>query len=159
MEGQTGRYTEWDDSNMGKDAQYMYREGALGNWIDSYRKDHNPYARKDVVDDTIIEEYFQNINEQDDCFHPYPLFHGNVYNEVEHYLEPPPFYHNEWKDERGRPIQNVHDDVDMVIGVIYNGSRNTKRDNEDVHDYLSWQGSTSTKSSHAWNSWPYYDNF
>jgi hypothetical protein len=38
---------------------------------DSYREDHYPYARRDVVDDIIIEEDFQDINDQDDYFHRY----------------------------------------------------------------------------------------
>ena len=63
MEGEVGRYIEWDNSNMDKDAQYMHRKGALENWIDSYREDHNQYPQKDVVDDTITNEYFQDINE------------------------------------------------------------------------------------------------
>jgi hypothetical protein len=38
------------------------------------------YAQEDVMDDTIIEEGFQDIINQDNHFHLYPLFHGNVYN-------------------------------------------------------------------------------
>jgi hypothetical protein len=53
-----GRYPVWDDPNMGKAAQYMNREGTLWNRVDSYREDHYPYARRDVIDDTITKEDF-----------------------------------------------------------------------------------------------------
>jgi hypothetical protein len=78
--GEGGWYIVWDDPNMDKSAQYMNREGMLEFRADSYKEDHYPYTRRDVVDDTITEEDFQDMNDQNNRFHRYPPFHGNVYN-------------------------------------------------------------------------------
>jgi hypothetical protein len=67
--GGGGRYTRWDDSNIGTDTQYKSREGPLGSRTNSYMEDHYPYAWRDVVDDIVTEEDFLDINDQDNCFH------------------------------------------------------------------------------------------
>jgi hypothetical protein len=62
----------------------------------------------------------------------------NVYNNVECYLEPPPFYCDEWEDERGRSKWNYHDEVDTMCRGVRNSNYNMNRDNEDIHKYHSW---------------------
>jgi hypothetical protein len=92
-------------------------------------------------------------------FEMYPLSHGNVYNQAEHYPKPLLICRNEGNDERGCFAQNVHNEVDTLYEAVHNGSRNTNRDNKDVQDYHNWEGSISTRSSlHAWKLWPYYNN-
>jgi hypothetical protein len=79
------------------------------------KEDHYPYARRDVVDNTVHEEDFQNVNDNNERFFQYLPFHVN-YNQVERYPEPPPFHNNEWEGEMGHRAWNVHDEVDMVLG-------------------------------------------
>jgi hypothetical protein len=155
--GSHDQYTGWDEYVVGRGVQYSaWNESNMGRGAPEYieREDHYPYARKDVVDDTVHEEDFQNVNDDNEQYPQDPSFHINAYNQVEHYSEPPPFHNNEWEGERGHHAWNDHDEVDMV-----RGSQNGNTDNEYTHDYHSWQGSTSTGStSHARSSWPYYDN-
>ena len=83
-----GWYPVWNDPNMIKAAQYMNREGTLGNRVDSYREDHYPYARRDVIDDTVTKEDYQDVNDENNCFHLYLPFHGNVNNQANRYPKP-----------------------------------------------------------------------
>jgi hypothetical protein len=69
----------------------------------SYNEDHYPYSWRDVVDDTIHEEDFQDVHDENNHVPWYPSFYGNVYDGMERYLEPPPFRSSEWNDERGLP--------------------------------------------------------
>jgi hypothetical protein len=67
--GRGARYTTWDEPKKIKDApQYMEREQTLGNRADSYKEDHYPYARRDVVDDIVHEENFQDVNDKNEHF-------------------------------------------------------------------------------------------
>jgi hypothetical protein len=52
------------------------------------------------VDDTVYEEDFQDMNEENDHFPQYPPFYSNVYNQAKR-LESLPFCSNEWEGERG----------------------------------------------------------
>jgi hypothetical protein len=125
------RYRAWNDHNEGRAAQYMDKRGTWGNREESYREDHYPYTRGDVVDDTIHEEDFQNVND-DNYYVPWYLpFHSNVYNWTKRYPEPPSFRSSEWDDERGLRIRIIEDDVNIMRGGIGNSGRN-------IHDYHSW---------------------
>jgi hypothetical protein len=57
---------------------------------------------------------------------------------IRRYLEPLSFCSNGWEGERGRPTQNVHNEVITVQGGVRNGRRNMNSDNEDIQDYHSW---------------------
>jgi hypothetical protein len=75
--------------------------GTWGNREDSYREVHYLYAWRDIVDDTVHEEDFQDVNVENNHVSQYHLFHGNVYNRTERYPETLPFRRCEWDDERG----------------------------------------------------------
>jgi hypothetical protein len=90
------------------------RGGTWRNREDSYKEDHYPYAQRDVVDDTIHEEDFQDVNDKNDYFPRYPLFHGNIYNQTERHPEPPPFHSNEWDGERRCCTRIIQDDTDIM---------------------------------------------
>jgi hypothetical protein len=49
----------------------------------SYSEDHYPYAWRDVVDDTVHEEDFQDVHDENNHVPRYPSFHGNVYDRIE----------------------------------------------------------------------------
>jgi hypothetical protein len=55
------------------------------------KEDHYSYAWRDIVDDTVHEEDFQDVNDDNERYPQYSPFHVNAYNQVERYLEPPPF--------------------------------------------------------------------
>jgi hypothetical protein len=44
------------------------------------REDHYPYAQRDIVDDIVHEEDFQNVNDDNERYFQYPSFHINAYN-------------------------------------------------------------------------------
>jgi hypothetical protein len=111
------------------------------------------------VDDTIHEEDFQDVHDEDNHVPRYPSFHGNVCDQTEHYPMSPPFRTSEWDDERELRTRTLGDDVNIRRGGGGNSSCKMNRDNKDVQGSHSWQGSTSSEStSHAWNPWPFYDN-
>jgi hypothetical protein len=97
----------------------MDRRGMWGSREESYREDHYPYTRRDVVDNTIHEEDFQDVNDNNYHVPWYLPFHGNVYNQTKRYPEPPPFHSSEWDDE-----------MRLRIRII-------ERNNEDIHNYHS----------------------
>jgi hypothetical protein len=99
------------------------------------------------------------VHDENNHVPQYPFFYGNVYDRTKRYPKPPPFRSSEWDDERGLPTRNIGDDVNIMQGGGGNSSCEMNRDNEDIHNSHSWQGSTSTEStSHALNPWPFYDN-
>jgi hypothetical protein len=111
------------------------------------------------VDDTIREEDFQDVYDENNHVLQYLSFHGNIYDRTEHYPMSPPFRTSEWDDERELRSQIIGDDVNIMRGGGGNSSREMNTDNQDIQGSHSWQGSTSMEStSHAWNPWPFYDN-
>ena len=111
----------------------------------SYKEDfyicHTKFTKK--WNKTYMEQLVGGKRIEYNCFlrtlkfEIYPSSHGNVYNQAEHYPELHPIHRNEWNDEKGRPTQNVHNEVDTLHGAIHNGSRNTNRDSKDVQDYYN----------------------
>jgi hypothetical protein len=58
--GTSVQYSSWNEPNMGRRApEYIERE------------DHYPYARREVIDDTIHEEDFQNVNDNNEQYPQY----------------------------------------------------------------------------------------
>jgi hypothetical protein len=110
-------------------------------------REHYPYAWKDVVDDIVHKEYFQDVHDENNHVPQYPSFYGNVYDRTEHYLEPLPFCSSEWDDVRRLRTWIIGDDVNIMRGGGGNYGCEMNRDNEDIHDSHSWQGSTSTEST------------
>jgi hypothetical protein len=150
------QYRAWNDHNQGRAAQYTDVRSTWGDREGSYRKNHYPYAWRDVVDDTVHEEDFQDMHDENNHVPRYPSFHGNVYDRVERYPMSPPFRTSEWDDERELHTRIIGDDVNIMRKGGGNSSREMNRDNEDIYDSHSWQGSTSTEStSRAWNPWPF----
>jgi hypothetical protein len=90
------QYRAWNDHNQGRAAQYTDVRSMWGGREGSYSKDHYPYAWRDVVDDTVHEEEFQDVHDENNHVLWYPSFHGNVYNRTERYLGSPPFRTSEW---------------------------------------------------------------
>jgi hypothetical protein len=153
------QYRAWNDHNQVRAAQYTDVRSMWGGREGSYSKDHYPYAWRDVVDDTVHEEDFQDVHDENNHVPRYPCFHGNVYDRTERYPMSPPFRTSEWDDERELHIRTLGDDVNIMRGGGGNSSRKMNRDNEDIQGSHSWQGSTSIEStSRAWNPWPFYDN-
>jgi hypothetical protein len=111
------------------------------------------------VDDTVHEEDFQDVHDENNHVPRYPSFHGNVYDRMERYPMSPPFRTSEWDDERELRTRTLGDDINIRQDGGGNNSRKMNRDNEDIQGSHSWQGSTSTESpSRAWNPWPFNDN-
>jgi hypothetical protein len=98
----------------------------------SYSEDHYPYARKDVVDNTVHEEDFQDVHDENNHVPQYPSFHGNVNDRMEHYPMSLPFRTSEWDDERELRTRTLGDDVNIMRGGGWNSSREMNRDNEDI---------------------------
>jgi hypothetical protein len=153
------QYRAWNDHNHCRAAQYMDVRSTWGGREGSYSEDHYPYAWRDVVDDTVHEEDFQDVHDENNHVPWYPSFPGNVYDRTERYPVSLLFDTSEWDDERVLHTRIIGDDVNIMRGGGGNSSRKMNRDNEDIHDSHSWQGNTSTEStSRAWNPWPFYDN-
>ena len=55
------------------------------------KEDHYPYTQRDIVDDIVHEEDFQDVNGDNKRYPQYPLVHVNAYNQVECYPKPPLF--------------------------------------------------------------------
>jgi hypothetical protein len=104
----------------------------------SYHEDHYPYAWRDVVDDTVHEEDFQDMHDENNHVPRYPSFYGNVYDRTECYPESPPFRSSEWDDDRGLCTRIIRDDINIMRGGGGNSSREMNRDNEDIHNSHSW---------------------
>jgi hypothetical protein len=84
------------------------------------------------VDDTVLEEDFQDVRDEDNHVPQYPSFHGNVYDQTEHYPMSPPFRTSKWDDERELCTRTLGDDVNIRQGGGGNSSCEMNRDNEDV---------------------------
>jgi hypothetical protein len=78
------QYRAWNDHNEGRAAQYTDVRSTWGGREGSYSEDHYPYAWRDVVDDTIHEEDFQDVHDENNHVPRYPFFYGNVYDRTEH---------------------------------------------------------------------------
>ena len=153
------QYRAWNDYNEGGAAQYTDMRSTWGDMEGSYDEDHYPYAWRDAVDDIVHEKDFQDVHDKNNHVPWYPSFYGNVYNRTEHYLEPSLFRSSEWDDEKGLCIQIIEDDVNIMCRHGGNSSHDMNRDNEDIHDFHSLQGSNSIEStSPAQNPWPFYNN-
>ena len=158
-QGHGDRYIAWNDHDQGRAAQYIDVRSVLGGREGSYNKDRYPYAWKDVVDDTVRKEDFQDAQDENNHVPQYPSFHGNVYYRMECYLMSLPFCTSQWDNERELHTWTLGDDVNIRRGDGGNSSCEMNRDNQDIEGSHSWQGTTSTESTlHAWNPWPYYDN-
>jgi hypothetical protein len=72
-------------------AQYTDMRSTWGGREGSYREDHYPYAWRDVVDDSVHKEDFQDVHDENNHVPWYPSFYGNVYDWTEHYPVSPPF--------------------------------------------------------------------
>jgi hypothetical protein len=153
------QYIAWNDHNQGRAAQYTDVRSTWGGREGSYHEDHYPYAWRDVVDDIVHEEDFQDLHDENNHVPWYPSFYDNIYDWTEHYPMSPPFRISEWDDERGLRTRIIGDDVNVMRGGGGNSSREMNRNNKDIHGSHSWQGSTSTENTlRAWNPWPFYDN-
>jgi hypothetical protein len=141
------QYRAWNDHNQGKVAQYTNVRSTWRGREGSYNEDHYPYAWRDVVDDIVHEEDFQDVHDENNHVPRYPSFHGNVYDWTKRYTVSPPFCTSEWDDEREFSTQIIGDDVNIMRGGSGNSSREMNRDNEDIHDSHSWQGSTSIEDT------------
>jgi hypothetical protein len=119
-------------------AQYMDVRSTWGGREGSYREDHYPHAWRDVVDDIVHEEDFQDVHDENNHVPWYPFFHGNVYNWMERYPMSPPFRTSEWDDERELCTWIIGDDVNIMRGSGGNRSHDMNRDNEDIHGSHSW---------------------
>jgi hypothetical protein len=113
----------------------------------SYNEDHYPYAWRDVVDDIVDEEDFQDVHDEDNHVPQYPSYHGNVmfmlclcyvYDRTEHYPMSPPFHTSEWDDERELRTRTFGDDMNIRRGGGGNSSREMNRDNQDIQGSHSW---------------------
>jgi hypothetical protein len=131
------QYRAWNHHNQGRAAQYTDMKSTWGGREDSYSEDHYPYAWMDVVDDTVHEEDFQDMHDENNHVPRYPSFYGNVYDRMKHYPEPPPFCSSEWDDERGLCTRIIGDDLKIMQGGGGNNGREMNRDNEDIHDFHS----------------------
>ena len=161
LQGKEGgdQYRTLNDHNQDKVAQYTYMRSTWGSREGSYSKDHYPYAWRDVVDDTIHEEDFQDVHDENNHVPWYASFHGNVYDWAECYSMSLPFRTSEWDDEKELHTRIIGDDVNIIRDGGRNSSYKMNRDNEDIHSFHSWQGNTSTESTlRAWNPWPFDDN-
>lgn len=107
------QYRAWDDHNQGRAAEYTdvrsMWEGREG-YID---EDRYPNAWREAVDDTVQEEDFQDVQEEDNRVPQYPSNYDNVYNRVEHYPMSPPFRTSGWDDERRLRTRTLDDDDNM----------------------------------------------
>jgi hypothetical protein len=77
------QYTGWDEYVVGTSVQYSsWNEPNMGRGAPEYieREDHYPYARREVMDDIVHEEDFQNVNDNSEQYPQYPPFHVNAYN-------------------------------------------------------------------------------
>jgi hypothetical protein len=86
------QYTRWDDYYMGMDGQYMSRDVTYGGRTYLYIGINNPYMQRDGVDDTVNEEDFYKIDDQDDHFLQNLCFYSNVDNQAKPFPQPPPFF-------------------------------------------------------------------
>jgi hypothetical protein len=69
------------------------------------------------VDETVHEEDFQDVHDEDNHVPQYPSYHGNVYDRTECYPMSPPFRTSEWDDERELCTQTLGDDVNIRQGA------------------------------------------
>jgi hypothetical protein len=113
--------------NQGKVAQYIDMRSMWGGREGSYREDHYPYAWRDVVDDSVHEEDFQYVHDENNYVPWYPSFYGNVYDRTEHYPVSPPFRTSEWDDKRGLRTRIIGDDVNIMRGGGGNSSHEMNR--------------------------------
>ena len=58
------QYKAWNDHDQGRAAQYTDVRSMWGSREGSYSEDCYPYAWRDVVDDTIHEEDFQDAQDE-----------------------------------------------------------------------------------------------
>jgi hypothetical protein len=67
LQGREGgdQYRPWNDHNQGRAPQYTEVRNTWGGKEGSYNEDHYPYVRRDVVDDTVHEEDFQDVHDED----------------------------------------------------------------------------------------------
>jgi hypothetical protein len=84
------------------------------------------------VDDTVHEEDFQDVRDENNHVPRYPSFHGSVYDRTERYPMSPPFRTSKWDDERELCTRTLGDDVNIRQGGGGNSSREMNRDNEDI---------------------------
>jgi hypothetical protein len=122
--------------------------------------DYDPYpdARREAVDDTVNEEDFQNVQEEDNRVPQYASIHDNAYNHVEQYPSSPPFRTSGWDGESRLRTRALDDDDNMRRwGGGGESSRDTNRDDQNIYGSHGWEGSTSTENnSRAWNPWSNY---
>jgi rhamnose utilization protein RhaD (predicted bifunctional aldolase and dehydrogenase) len=74
------------------------------------------------VDDTVHEEDFQDVHDENNHVPQYPSFYGNVYDRTKRYLVSPPFR-----------TRIIGDDINIMRGGGGNSSREMNRNNEDIH--------------------------
>jgi hypothetical protein len=77
------QYKAWNDHNQGRAVQYMDVRSMWGGREGSYSEDHYPYAWRDVVDDIVHEEDFQDVHDENNHVPWYPSFYGNIYDRTE----------------------------------------------------------------------------
>ena len=111
------QYRAWDNHNQGIAVQYTNVRSTWGEKEGCIDKDHYPYAWRDVVDDTVHKEDFQDIYDENNHVPSYHSFHNNVYDRMEHYPMSPPFRTSEWDDEKELHTQTFGDDVNIRRGV------------------------------------------
>jgi hypothetical protein len=74
------------------------------------------------VDDTVHEEDFQDVHDENNHVPQYPSFHGNVYDRTERYPMSPLFHTSEWDDEKELRTRTLGDDVNIRRGGGGNSS-------------------------------------
>jgi hypothetical protein len=84
------------------------------------------------VDDTVHEEDFQDVHDEDNHVPQYLSYHGNVYDRTEHYPMSPSFRTSEWDDERELRTWTFGDDMNIRRGGGGNSSREMNKDNQDI---------------------------
>ena len=108
------QYKAWNDHNQGRAAQYTDVRSTWGGREGSYHEDHYPYAWRDVVDDIVYKEDFQDVHDENNHVLWYPSFHGNVYDQIERYLRSPPFRTSKWDDKRGLCTLIIGNDINIM---------------------------------------------
>jgi hypothetical protein len=77
------QYRAWKNHNKDRAAQHTNMRSMWGGRECFYSEDHYSYAWRDVVDDTVYEEDFQDVHDENNHVPWYPSFHGNVYDRME----------------------------------------------------------------------------
>jgi hypothetical protein len=93
---------------------------------------HNPYVARNGMDDSVNERDFCDVEDQKGHFLQYPLFHGNVDNQVEPFPHPLLISNIELEGEMEHLIQHLHSEMNGMHGDVKNVRHNISRHNKDI---------------------------